>query len=95
MDERLLAPITVFGVALEKVVAGAIHAALAGLVALPAMMLLMHQVTGVDGAPALAASCCRWSSLCGLLSAAFGLDPGHAGAAALRGPALRGGARAR
>ena len=53
VDERILAPITVFGVALEKVVAGAIHSALAGLIALPAMMLLIHQVTGVAVRPNL------------------------------------------
>ena len=75
VDERILAPITVFGVALEKVVAGAIHSALAGLIALPAMMLLMHRVTGVDVRPS-------WLVLppliaaCGLVSAAFGLTLG-------------------
>src|SRR5207247_9289416 len=46
VDERILAPISVLGVAFEKVVAGAIHAGLAGVVALPAMMVLMHQVGG-------------------------------------------------
>jgi ABC-2 type transport system permease protein len=75
VDERLLAPISVRGVAFEKVVAGALHAAVAGLIALPAMMLLMHQVTGVEVHP-------RWgallplTALCGLLSAAFGLTLG-------------------
>ena len=75
VDERLLAPISVLGVAIEKVVAGAIHAAVAGLTALPAMMLLMHRVTGVEVHP-------RWAVLlplvvlCGLLSAAFGLTIG-------------------
>jgi ABC-2 type transport system permease protein len=75
VDERLLAPISVLGVALEKVVAGAIHAGVAGLVALPAMMFLMHRVSGVDVHP-------RWAvllplvALCGLLSAAFGLTIG-------------------
>jgi ABC-2 type transport system permease protein len=75
VDERILAPITVFGVALEKIVAGAIHAGLAGLTALPAMMLLMHQVGGLDVHP-------RWIALpplaaaCGLLSASFGLALG-------------------
>src|SRR5215813_2973840 len=67
VDERLLAPISVLGVALEKVVAGAIHAAIAGLIALPAMIILMHRVSGVDVHP-------RWLvllplvALCGLLS---------------------------
>ena len=69
--ERLLAPISVLGVSIQKVVAGAIHAGMAGLVALPAMMLLMHQVAGVSVHP-------RWLvllpcvALSGLLSAAFG-----------------------
>ena len=75
VDERILAPISVLGVALEKVVAGAIHAGLAGLIALPAMMLLMHRVTGVFVRPA-------WALLfpmvaaSGVLSAAFGLTLG-------------------
>ena len=75
VDERLLAPLSVNGVAFEKVVAGAIHAALAGLVALPAMMLLMHGVSGVDVRP-------HWTILfpliaaSGLLSASFGLTLG-------------------
>jgi ABC-2 type transport system permease protein len=75
VDERLLAPITVFGVAVEKVVAGAIHSALAGLIALPAMMLLMHQVSGVDVRPDFAALL-PLVAACGLLSAAFGLALG-------------------
>jgi ABC-2 type transport system permease protein len=75
VDERLLAPLSIAGVACEKIVAGAIHAALAGLTALPAMMLLMHQITGVAVRP-------RWSALlplvalAALLSAAFGLTLG-------------------
>jgi ABC-2 type transport system permease protein len=75
VDERILAPIGVLGVALEKIVAGALHSALAGLTALPAMMLLMHEVSGMSVHP-------RWLSLvplvasCGLLSAAFGLTLG-------------------
>jgi ABC-2 type transport system permease protein len=75
VDERLLAPISVLGVAMEKVVAGAIHAAGAGMLALPAMMLLMHRVGGVDVHP-------RWAlllpfvALAGLLAAAFGLTLG-------------------
>ncbi len=75
VDERILAPISVLGVAFEKVVAGAIHAGLAGVVALPAMMVLMHQVGGVSVHPTW------WALLplvvvCGLLSAAFGLTLG-------------------
>jgi ABC-2 type transport system permease protein len=75
VDERLLAPITVFGVACEKVVAGALHAAVAGLIALPAMTVLMHRVAGVEVHP-------RWAVLLplvlmsGLLSASFGLTLG-------------------
>jgi ABC-2 type transport system permease protein len=74
VDERLLAPIGVHGVALERIVAGALHAGVAGLVALPAMMILMHRV-GMDVKP-------DWTLLlplavvCGLLSAAFGLTLG-------------------
>ncbi len=75
VDERLLAPISVLGVSIQKVVAGAIHAGTAGLIALPAMMLLMHKVTGVEVHP-------RWALLLpgvvlsGLLSASFGLTLG-------------------
>jgi ABC-2 type transport system permease protein len=72
VDERLLAPISVLAVAIEKVVAGAVHAAAAGLVALPVMIFLMHRVAGSDVHP-------NWAALlplvvmAGLLSAAFGL----------------------
>jgi ABC-2 type transport system permease protein len=75
VDERLLAPLSILGVAIEKIVAGAIHAAVAGLTALPAMMLLMHQITGVAVHP-------NWPALIplvalsALLSAAFGLTLG-------------------
>jgi ABC-2 type transport system permease protein len=75
IDERLLAPITSLGVALEKIVAGALQATWAGLVCLPLMMLLMHEVGGSSINP-------RWlvlvpvALLCGLLSAAFGLNLG-------------------
>lgn len=75
VDERLLAPIPVAWVALERIAAGAIHALAAGLVALPAMILLMHRVGHVDVRPA-------WplllplATVCGLLSAAFGLTLG-------------------
>jgi ABC-2 type transport system permease protein len=75
IDERLLAPITSLGVALEKIVAGALQAAWAGLVCLPLMMLLMHEVSGSSLHP-------NWlvlvpvALLCGLLSAAFGLNLG-------------------
>jgi ABC-2 type transport system permease protein len=74
VDERLLAPIGVDGVAFERIVAGALHAGVAGLVALPAMMILMHRV-GMDVKP-------HWivllplAAVCGLLSAAFGLTLG-------------------
>ena len=75
IDERLLAPITSFWVAVEKIVAGALQAAAVGLVCLPLMMLLMHEVGGSSLHP-------RWLLLpplalvCGVLSAAFGLNLG-------------------
>jgi ABC-2 type transport system permease protein len=75
VDERLLAPIGVFGVAVERIVAGAINAAAAGLISGPAMILLMHGVGIGDVRP-------FWPLLlplvaaCGLLSAAFGLTLG-------------------
>jgi ABC-2 type transport system permease protein len=75
IEERLLAPLSVTFVALEKVVAGAIHAAGAGLIALPLMMVLMHQVSGVEVHP-------RWSvllplvALSGVLSSSLGLNLG-------------------
>jgi ABC-2 type transport system permease protein len=72
IDERILAPIGVFYVALEKVVAGAIHSAVAALIALPAMMLIMHGVSGVDVHPYWPALL-PLVALCGMLSASFGL----------------------
>jgi len=75
LDERLLAPISVFGVTAGRIVAGAVHAAAAGLVAGPAMILLMHGAGLGDVQP-------RWALLlpfiavCGLLSASFGLTLG-------------------
>ncbi|MGE0452496.1 MAG: ABC transporter permease [Vicinamibacteria bacterium] len=75
IDERLLAPISAFGVAFEKVVAGAIQAGVSGMLALPLMMLLMHQVSGVDVHP-------DWVSLLplvvvgGVMSASLGLNLG-------------------
>jgi ABC-2 type transport system permease protein len=75
VDERLLAPISVFGVAVARIVAGALHAAVAGLLALPAMMLLLHETSGVDVHPAWLALV-PLAAVCGLLSAAFGLTLG-------------------
>ena len=75
VDERLLAPIGVFGVAGVRIVSGAIHAAAAGLVAGPAMFLLMHGAGLGDVRP-------TWwlllplVAVCGLLSSAFGLTLG-------------------
>jgi ABC-2 type transport system permease protein len=75
VDERLLAPIGVRGVALQRVVAGALQAAVAGLIAGPTMMLLMHGVNGLSIHP-------HWFlllplvALSGLLAAAFGLTLG-------------------
>ena len=93
VDERILAPITVFGVALEKVVAGAIHSALAGLIALPAMMLLIHQVTGVAVRPNLAGPAAPGGRV---RDGVGGLrpHPGHARPAPLQRAAVRGGAGA-
>jgi ABC-2 type transport system permease protein len=65
-------PITPFG-RLQS--GGAIHAGTAGLIALPVMMVLVHEVSGVQVHP-------RWLWLfplvvfCGLLSASFGLNLG-------------------
>jgi ABC-2 type transport system permease protein len=75
VEERLLAPITPFGVALGRVVAGAIHAAAAGLIALPVMMILVHQVAGLEVHPSWAALL-PLVGLCGLLSSSFGLNLG-------------------
>ena len=75
VDERLLAPIGVRGVALQRVVAGALQAAFAGLIAGPTMMALMHGVNGLAIHP-------HWLlllplvALSGLLAAAFGLTLG-------------------
>lgn len=75
VDERLLAPISVLGVALERVVAGAIHAAAAGLVSGPAMILLMHGV-GIGDVQPLWPLLLPLVAVCGLVSAAFGLTLG-------------------
>jgi len=75
VEERILAPISVFGVALERIVAGALHAAVAGLLALPAMMFLMHETAGIEVHPS-------WpvllplTAICGLVSGAMGLTLG-------------------
>jgi len=75
VDERLLAPIAVVGVSVGRIVSGAVHAAVAGLIAGPAMILLMHGVGLGDVRP-------HWAlllplvALCGLSSAAFGLTLG-------------------
>ena len=92
VDERLLAPIGVLGVSVGRIVAGAVHAAAAGLVAGPAMILLMHGVGLGDVRP-------QWTlllplvALCGLVSGAFGLTLDARPAPLQRAP-LRGGARA-
>lgn len=75
VEERLLAPLSARMVAFERIVAGAIQSAVAGLVALPVMMLLVHQVAGVDVKP-------NWALLLplvavsGIVSGAFGLNLG-------------------
>jgi ABC-2 type transport system permease protein len=75
VDERLLAPIGVFGVTVERIVAGAVHAATAGLVAGPAMILLMHG-TGLGDVQPRWALLLPFIAICGLLSASFGLTLG-------------------
>jgi len=75
VDERLLAPISVFGVTVERIVAGAVHAATAGLVAGPAMILLMHG-TGLGDVQPRWALLLPFIAICGLLSASFGLTLG-------------------
>jgi ABC-2 type transport system permease protein len=75
VDERLLAPIGVLGVSAGRIAAGAVHAAAAGLLAGPAMIVLMHGVGLADVRP-------QWTlllplvAMCGLVSAAFGLTLG-------------------
>ncbi len=75
IEERLLSPISAGAVAFQRIVAGGLQASLAGLIALPVMILLMHRVSGVDVHP-------NWLVLVplvllsGLLSAAFGLNLG-------------------
>jgi hypothetical protein len=92
IEERLLSPLSVTWVALEKVVAGAIHASAAGLIALPLMILLMHQVSGVDVRPRWPC-CCRWSRCAGVV-VELRPEPRHAHPGALRGAAVLGAARA-
>jgi ABC-2 type transport system permease protein len=75
VDERLLAPISVLGVTVGRVVAGAVHAATAGLVAGPAMILLMHG-TGLGDVQPTWALLLPFIAICGLLSASFGLTLG-------------------
>ena len=75
VDERLLAPISVFGVTAERIVAGAVHAATAGLVAGPVMILLMHG-TGLGDVQPSWALLLPFIVICGLLSASFGLTLG-------------------
>ena len=75
VDERLLAPISVFGVTAGRIVAGAVHAATAGLVAGPVMILLMHG-TGLGDVQPTWALLLPFIAICGLLSASFGLTLG-------------------
>ena len=72
LDERLLAPISLLGVTAGRIVAGAVHAATAGLVAGPAMILLMHG-TGLGDVQPTWALLLPFVAICGLLSASFGL----------------------
>jgi ABC-2 type transport system permease protein len=75
VDERLLAPISVFGVSAGRIVSGAIHAAAAGLLAGPAMILLAHG-TGLGDVQPTWWLLLPLVAVCGLLSAAFGLTLG-------------------
>jgi ABC-2 type transport system permease protein len=75
VDERLLAPIGVRGVAFQRIVAGSLHSGVAGLIALPAMMILMHRVGGTEVSPDWV-TLVPLAVLCGLLSAAFGMTLG-------------------
>jgi ABC-2 type transport system permease protein len=75
VDERLLAPIGVRGVAFQRIVAGSLHSGVAGLIALPAMMILMHRVGGTEVSPDWV-TLIPLAVLCGLLSAAFGMTLG-------------------
>lgn len=77
IDERLLAPIGVRSVALGKIAAGALHATLAGLLALPVMVFLMHRVAGSNVSPNPLALV-PLAILSGLLSSSFGLTLGTA-----------------
>jgi ABC-2 type transport system permease protein len=73
IDERLLAPIGVFGVALQKIAVGTLTASVSGLVTLPVMVWMMRGVSEVHLVwPALAPAIVAAS----LVSAAFGLTLG-------------------
>ena len=93
VDERLLAPMSVFGVSAGRIVAGAIHAATAGLVAGPAMILLMHGAGLGDVRPQLGAPPAPRGSLRAPLGR-LRPHPGHERPAPLQRPAVRGRARA-
>jgi ABC-2 type transport system permease protein len=75
VDERILSPLPPLFVALGRILAGAIQATATGLLALPIMVFLMHEVRGFDLRP-------DWLILvpvvlcCGFLAAAFGLTLG-------------------
>ena len=75
VDERILSPLPPLVVALGRILAGAIQATVTGLLALPIMVFLMHEVRGFDLRP-------DWLILvpvvlcCGFLAAAFGLTLG-------------------
>jgi ABC-2 type transport system permease protein len=77
VDERLLAPISVREVAFGKILAGSVHATLAGVLALPVMVFLMHRLAGSTVRPNWLALP-PFAILGGLLSAAFGLTLGTA-----------------
>ncbi len=75
VDERILSPLSPLAVALERILAGALQSSIIGLLALPIMLFLMHEVRGFDLRP-------NWIILlpivlaCGFLASAFGLTLG-------------------
>jgi len=75
VDERILSPLPPLAVAVERILAGAIQSSITGLLALPIMLFLMHEVRNVNFQP-------NWLVLvpvvlgCGFLAAAFGLTLG-------------------
>jgi ABC-2 type transport system permease protein len=74
IEDRILAPVAVKAVALEKIVTGALQATLAGIVVLPLAKLIMHGQVTVDLSHPFFLTLVMLLS--GLLSASFGLFVG-------------------